>query len=202
MRKQQLCVCVFTLSLSPLVWAELQRSLPARSTRFILLVILWSCCSPSTNSVCGEGRENLQLLSESLWLLKCLIFKNSQDFSSLHFATMETSPYFSLSHNQGEDRVRSGTFVIHSCSCCGSLLVAQLQPSLNTKAEKIYVWLKHDFLAINLSSINVPECHCRSSQRSCEEMRRWGILKIKPSLLINSGEKKKKNTEKVGLILT
>lgn len=42
---------MLTLSLSPLVWAELQRSLPARSTRLILLVMLWSCSSPSTNSV-------------------------------------------------------------------------------------------------------------------------------------------------------
>lgn len=39
-----------TLSRSPLVMAELQRSLPARSTRLILLVMLCSCSSPSTNS--------------------------------------------------------------------------------------------------------------------------------------------------------
>lgn len=39
-------------------------------------------------------------------------------------------PYLSLGHNQGEDGVRSGALVIHSCSCCGSLLVAQLKPTL------------------------------------------------------------------------
>lgn len=42
-----------TLSRSPLVWAVVQRSLPAKSTRLILLRILWSCSSPSTNSVCS-----------------------------------------------------------------------------------------------------------------------------------------------------
>ena len=47
-------------------------------------------------------------------------------------------PYLCLSHNQGEDRVRSGALVIHSCSCCSSLLVAKVQPPLNQQRHMTF----------------------------------------------------------------
>lgn len=46
------------------------------------------------------------------------------------------SPYLSLGHDQGEDRVRSGALVIHSCGRRGSLLIPELQPALKKK-EKV-----------------------------------------------------------------
>lgn len=43
--------------------------------------------------------------------------------------------YLCLSQNQCEDRVGSGALVIHSCGCCGSLLVAKIQPALNEQCD-------------------------------------------------------------------
>ena len=60
---------VHTLRRSPLVWAEEQRSLPARSTRLILLVILCSCSSSSTNSVwhTHTHTKTSQLVERHIW---------------------------------------------------------------------------------------------------------------------------------------
>lgn len=53
----------FTFSLSPVVWAFVQHSLPARSIRFMWLVSLWSHCSSFTNSTWKE-REKLAFKSK------------------------------------------------------------------------------------------------------------------------------------------
>lgn len=116
-------VCVCTRSLSPVVWAELQRSLPARSTRLILLVMLCSCTSPSTSSVCGRAdsvsrRASMQKQGRSALVdVVCVL------------AVVEGT-HLSLGHHQGEHGVRSGALIVHSRGRRGSLLVAQLQPTL------------------------------------------------------------------------
>lgn len=127
-----------------------------------------------------------------------LIFKNllGDDILCLFWGEGERT-YLSLGHNQGEDRVRSGALVIHSCSCCGSLLVAQLQPTL--KKDRVnydysvilsMVCLYHTFKIVifiqtlmfvfhcglddlkkKKISFNLPECHCKSSRYSCEEIK-------------------------------
>ncbi len=90
------CVCVCTLSRSPLVWAELQRSLPARSTRLILLVILWSCSSPSTNSVCTQAEILKKLirsvtLSLNTWHDAPKLISVSLQNELVHLYTLSTS---------------------------------------------------------------------------------------------------------------
>lgn len=56
-----------TLSRSPLVMAVLQRSLPARSTRLILLVMLCSCSSPSTNSDWAKEENESGIFQTAHW---------------------------------------------------------------------------------------------------------------------------------------
>lgn len=112
-----------TRSLSPLVWAEAQRSLPAKSTRLILLITLWSCSSPSTSSVCIRTRHNpTQSNLKMFW--------HQGDQSTDLSCHLSSNTYLSLSHDQSEDGVRPGAFVIHACSSSSSLFITELKPGL------------------------------------------------------------------------
>lgn len=134
------CVCVCTLSRSPLVMAELQRSLPARSTRLILLVMLCSCSSPSTSSDWAkphrEGKKRADSSSTFFHVhfvfqqtrLTCDIQKKKESKGKKKrtekMKRIGKTPYLCLGHDESEYRVRSGALVIHSCCGCGALLVA------------------------------------------------------------------------------
>lgn len=125
------CVCV--------PWVALRSSWPSYSVRCLQGPQGWSCWWCCVHAPLPPPAQTGQIRRERERKKK----KADSSSTFFHVRVQEKrigkTPYLCLGHDESEYRVRSGALVIHSCSGCGTLLVAKIQPTL--KKKHLELWL-------------------------------------------------------------